>query len=142
MLNKLRSGLLNVIEARLDPLEPISLLKTWRHLYTLPIHAVLERLHPMALILGDIVPAEVNAPIILTLDIVRHNVFAVGHKVVKVGRRDIHRILAVVARIVGIVGVGLIHRLLQFFKILLISPLFVPVAATLIVIFRRLLMGL
>ena len=138
MLNQLRSGLLNVIEAGLDPLEPIPLLKTGRHLYTLPIHAVLERLHPIALVLGDIVPAEVNAPIILALDVERHNVFAVRHKVVKVGRRDIHRILAVVARIVRIVGVRLIHRLLQFFEIFLISPLFVPVAATLNIILRLL----
>ena len=69
MLDKLRSGLLNVIEAGLDPLEPIPFLKTGRHLYTFPIHAVLERLHPIALILGDIVPAKVNAPIILALDV-------------------------------------------------------------------------
>lgn len=128
MLDKLSSSFFDIIEASLDPFEPISLLETRRHDYPFVLHATLEPFHAVPLILSDIVPAKVNAPIVLRLDISGDDILAIGDIVVESWWWNIHGIFAIVPGIVWIVGVWLIDRLFQFFKVLLICPFFIPVA--------------
>ena len=128
VLSKFYFRFFHIVEASLDPLEPVSLEETWRHLYAFATHLILQGLHACPLVLSQVVPAKVDAPIILSSLVRSNDILSIWDEVVDFGWRNIHRILAIVSRVVRIVRVRLFHRHLQLFQVLLIRPLLVPVA--------------
>jgi hypothetical protein len=128
VLVKLLSSLFNIVEARLYPLEPVSFLEAGRHLrHTFASNVLLECVHPIDLILSQVVPTEVNSSVILCFFIMSLGIFPIWDKKVSVGRRHVVSVLLVVKRIVNVIWVRVLNRLFNFFKVFLISPLLVKV---------------
>ena len=68
-------------------------------------------MHANELVLGEIVPAEVDTPFVLCRNISCNDILSVWDEVVKVRWRNIYCILAIVPRVVRIVRIGVIYRL-------------------------------
>ena len=92
--------------------------------------AALECLHAVALVFRHVVPAVVDAPIVLSFNIRGDYVLPIWYHEVDIRWRNIHRILAIVAWVFGVVRIWRIDRLLQLLQILGVRPLFVPVSCT------------
>ena len=136
MLDQLGCCLFNIIEARLDPLEPITFQELWWHDDALTLHTVLECIYAVLLILSYIVPAVVDTPIILSLHISSNHILTIWYEEVDFRWWNIHCILAIVARIIGIVWIRMFDRLLQLLQVFGIRPFFVPVSCLLLSIFH------
>jgi len=113
MQDKLLASFLLVIEARLDPLEPVSLSEAWgRVSHTAVRDEVFEPLHAVPLILRQVIPPIVDSPIVLVLVICCYAVLAFRNDEVGRGGRDVVRVLLVVAGVVRVIGVWWVYPLL------------------------------
>ena len=129
MLHQTLRRFLYIIVTSLDPLKPVAFVPIRGHLdNSLLRHRFLESIDALHLELSEIVPAEVHESDIFRSVIGGYVIFTIGYEVVCLGRGDIMRILAIVARIVRIVGIWEIYWRSELLKILCISPFLVKVA--------------
>jgi len=128
VLEKLLSSLFHIVEARLYPLEPVTFLEARWHLrHSLVSNVLLECVHTNDLEFGQVVPAEVNSSVILCFFIMSLGIFPVWDEKVSIRRRHVVSVLLVVKGIVNVFSIRVLNGLLEFFKVLLICPLFVKV---------------
>ena len=128
MFEKLFTRLFDIIKACLNPLEPVSLNEPVRHIFnSFTLHVGLECIHTLLLIWLHIIPAIINTTIVLCSLICCHSIFSLIICVVCLGRRDIDRILPVVAWVIDIIRIRRNNWLFEFLKVLLIRPLLVKV---------------
>ena len=129
VLVKLFTSLGDVIEAGLNPLEPVSLCKARRHrIYSLLPNEIFKCSDPSALVISQVVPPIVDATIILSGLVVGNGVFPVRNDKVGLERGQIVRILLVVSWVIWVTRIRLVNLSLQLLQILFVGPLFVEVA--------------
>ena len=124
MRHKLITSLLDIIEASLDPFEPVSFSEALRGVTATNLsNILLQILDAFHFIISKVVPAKIHTSIILRLVIRRQLVLLLWDEKVGSKRRNIVRILAVVAIVILVVNIWLVDRLRELLLILFVCPL-------------------
>ena len=129
MSKKLVSCLFYVVEAGLDPFEPVVLREAGRHLvHSLVFEIDLKFAHSRPLERSDVVPAIVDLAVVLRSFVMGHHVLPIWEVVVRVRRWNVVGVLDIVAGIVRVSCAGRLDRLPPSIKVFLICPLLVVVS--------------
>ena len=94
----------------------------------LALDILLEGVHAINLIVLQIVPAKVNAPVILGFVSRRNSILPVRDDVVQIGMCDIVRVLFVVSWVIRVLRVWVVYGLVNLLKPFFVSPLLVVVS--------------
>ena len=124
MSHELLSCHFDIIEAGLDPLQPVAIVEeviTWLTA-TSVCNELFEGIYTSLLKLGNIAPAVVYTSIIFRLVIISDLVFLLRDEEVRLERWYIMCVLHVVARIVLVVDVRLIDRLVNLLEPFIVGP--------------------
>ena len=124
MSHELLSCNFDIIEAGLDPLQPVAIVEeviTWLTA-TSVCNELFEGIYTSLLKLGNIAPAVVYTSIIFRFVIISDLVFLLRDEEVRLERWYIMCVLHVVARIVLVVDVRLIDRLVNLLEPFIVGP--------------------
>ena len=124
MSHELLSCHLDIIEAGLDPLQPVPIVEEviTRLTATSVCDELFEGIYTSLLKLGNIAPAVVYTSIIFSLVIISDLIFLLRDEEVRLQRWYIMCVLHVIARIVLVVDVRLVDRLIDLLDPFIVGP--------------------
>ena len=129
MCNELVSRFLDLVATGLHPLDPVTFIKHWRHLFdSLLLQVLLELNYVLFFKVCDVIPTEEDVASLLGLLTSHNAIFLVWNPIIGFRWRDIHSILLIVAFIVRVINVRVVDRLSKFFEVLLVCKFLVEIA--------------